>query len=189
MVKIMLLYFSLFFAAFACIFEIYLLFSYVRCKGKYPPFVVSFGRVKKDMLNKAEEIISSHKSSLKIVDLGCGSGSLLIPLAKKFPESHFYGYEWDVFPYYLAVLKTRKVNNITIYKKDFMKDNLGKFDLILCNLGTGLEKDLGCKLNKEISKDKIILSEMFKLTELKEEAISSTLCGIKSNIFLYRKND
>lgn len=184
----MLVYFSLFFAMVACCFEAYLLFSYVRCKGKYPPFVVSFGEVKKDMLGEAEKLISQFGRNMKIVDLGCGSGSLLLPLARKFPECSFYGYEWDVLPYYLAKVKSRNFKNLTIYKKDFMKENLSDFDLILCNVGTGLETDLGNKLNSEINTGAVVLSEIFKLGALKQKQIvSSSICGVKCSIFLYKK--
>lgn len=141
------------------------------------------------MLFKAEEIIKCGGKILKIVDLGCGSGSLLIPLAKKFPQHHFYGYEWDMFPYFLANWRIKRLKNLTIYRQDFMKENLEKFDLILCNIGVGLENCLGQKLNREISEDAVVLSEIFRLSALKqEEVFSSKICGIKTNIFLYRKN-
>lgn len=68
----MFLYFALTFAGLACLLELYLLISYVRCRGKYPPFVISFGRIKRDILQKAEKILAEEKESVDVVDLGCG---------------------------------------------------------------------------------------------------------------------
>ena len=57
----MFLYFVLGFAVLACLGEVYLLVSYVRCQGKYPPFINSFGKVREDILQKAEEILQPRE--------------------------------------------------------------------------------------------------------------------------------
>lgn len=182
----MFLYFALTFAVAACLFELYLLISYVRCRGKYPPFVISFGRVKRDLLQKAEEVLAGEEESVDVVDLGCGSGSLLVPLAKKFPQHRFYGYEWDALPFFLVKKRTGKLNNLHIYKKDFMKEDLSRYKLLLCNVGNGLEQELGRKLNAEISADAIVLPEMFRLAFLREKEIfPSRLWGLRVNVFWY----
>lgn len=182
----MLLYFAFTFALLACLLECYLLINYVRCRGKYPPFVISFGKIKKDIIQKSCDILLEERNTVKVVDLGCGSGSLLVPLAKRFPNHKFYGYEWDVFPYLLASFRAKKTNNLTIYKKNFMNEDMKSFKLILCNVGTGLKTDLGYKLNNEISKEATVLSEIFELDYLQEkEVIPSKMSGFKTNIYLY----
>lgn len=185
----MFLYFALIFAGAACVLEVYLLVSYVRCWGKYPPFVISFGRAKRDILKKAEEILAEEKASVNVVDLGCGCGSLLLPLAKKFPRHKFYGYEWDAVAFFLVRRRAEKFDNLFVYKKDFMKENLENYRLILCNVGSGLEDELGRKLNDEISAECRVLSEMFRLGYLRERAcIPSGLFCLRVNVYQYEKN-
>lgn len=147
------------------------------------------GRVKQDILRKAEEVLSAESKSVKIVDLGCGSGSLLVPLAKEFPQHCFYGYEWDWLPFFLLSRRVKNLPNVHVFRKDFMKENLEDYSLILCNLGNGLEEMLGKKLSQEISEKAIVLSEMFRLSFLKEkEVFASNLYGLKVKIFLYMKS-
>ncbi len=183
------LFFALLFAAAACVFELYLLFSYVRSRGKYPPFVVSFGRSKRDILKKASEILEAAEKSFTVADLGCGSGSLLTGLAEKFPRHRFYGYEWDVVPYFFARRRARRFSNLEVFKKNFMEENLSSYDLLLCYVGSGIEEELGYKLNEEINENCLVLSECFRLAFLREkEAISSALLGIPVCIYVYEKS-
>ena len=85
----------------ACVAEVYFVVAYTHSDfGEYPPFFPSFGRMKKVCLSEARKILAESKKVLKIIDLGCGSGSLIIPLAKEFPQHEFYGYDWDVVAAY-----------------------------------------------------------------------------------------
>lgn len=185
----MFLYFVLGFAVLACLGEVYLLVSYVRCQGKYPPFINSFGKVREDILQKAEEILQREKEAVKVVDLGCGSGSLLIPLAKKFPHHQFYGYEWDWLPFFLISRRVKNLPNVFVYRKNFMKEDLRDYKLLLCNVGNGIEQELGQKLKQEISAEAVVLSEFFPLSFLREKKVYlSKLYGLNVKIFLYMKN-
>ena len=75
----------------------------------------------------------------RVLDLGCGSGRFLIPLAKLFPKSEFVGF--DLSPEMLASLEEQKMcnklDNISIIKGDFNGEGWAndyennKFDLVL----------------------------------------------------------
>jgi len=86
----------------------------------------------------------------------------------------------------IARYKTRKLPNTTILYKDFFKENLNQFQLVLYYLGTSIEEKVGKKLNKELSPDSLIISEIFKLSVLNLKKEINVQWGIiKTKIYLY----
>ncbi len=183
--------FALFFSFFACTFEIYLLCNLIRSKGKFPPFISSFGQSKADTLYLATQIIKQLPPNSLIADLGCGSAQLLLPLAKAFPQHRFHGFEWDIFPFWLAKSKIHRhhLSNITLFKTNFMNVDFSPYQLLLCYTGNGLQEELGLKLAQEISPDCFVISEIFSFNHLHlTEQHSTTLFGVSTQIFVYRQS-
>lgn len=175
----------------AVIYLVYQAYSYARCGcGKYGPFVSSYGQLKEDILNEAREILKKSKKTLHVTDLGCGSGALLIPLAKEFPQHRFIGLEWDIVPLTMGKIKARGLKNITFEKGDYMKTSHADMDLILCYVLKVTGEPLGKKLAEEIKDDSIVISEMFPLAHLQEiKQIQSSLFGVPEKVFVYKKKD
>ena len=173
----------------ALIYVAYQLYSFVKCGcGKYGPFVSSYGQIKEDILDEARKILKASKKPLKITDLGCGSGALLIPLAKEFPEHQFIGLEWDIVPLTMGKIKAHSLKNIQFVKGDYMKTDHSDMDLIMCYVLKTTGEPLGKKLSKEIKDTTIVISEMFPLYHLDEiKQIQSSIYGIKEKIFIYKK--
>ena len=132
---------------------------------------------------------STEKSRpLKVTDLGCGSGALLLPLAKEFPEHQFTGYEWDIVPLTMGKIKAAGLKNITFVKGDYMKQSYADMDLILCYVLKVTGEPLGKKLAQEIKQDCIVISEMFPLGHLHEiKQIESSIYGVPEKIYVYQK--
>lgn len=90
----------------------------------------------------------------------------------------------------LAIYKTRNLANVTILYRDFFAENLRKYRLVLCYLGTGIEEKIGKKLNLELAKDSLIISETFKLSRLRLKTEVNIVWGfLKTKIYLYTPND
>ena len=181
--------FILFFAA--AIFVLYQFYSFIRCGcGKYGPFVSSYGKLKEDILNEARLILKKSKSPLKVTDLGCGSGALLLPLAKEFPKHEFIGLEWDIVPLTMGKIKARLagLKNIRFVKGDYMKESHADMDLIMCYVLKVTGEPLGKKLSKEIKDSCVVISEMFPLKHLEEiKQVQSSLWGVSEKYFVYKK--
>ena len=175
----------------AAVYLIYQAYSYIRCGcGKYGPFVSSYGKIKEDILDEARGILKKSKKSLKVTDLGCGSGALLLPLAKEFPNHQFIGLEWDIVPLSMGKIKAKMagLNNITFVKGNYMKASHADMDLIMCYVLKVTGEPLGKKLAKEIKETAVVISEMFPLGHLEEiKVINSSLAGIPEKIFVYKK--
>jgi len=72
--------------------------------------------------------------SAVIYDLGCGWGSLLIALAKAFPDAHVKGVEISPFPCLVARLRTGYLPNVSVAGKNFYKCDLADADAVTCYL-------------------------------------------------------
>lgn len=173
----------------AIVYLLYQVYSYIRCGcGRYGPFVSSYGKIKEDILEEARKVLRKAERPLKVTDLGCGSGALLLPLAKEFPEHQFTGYEWDVVPLTMGKIKAAGLKNITFVKGDYMKQSYADMDLILCYVLKVTGEPLGKKLAQEIKKDCIVISEMFPLGYLHEiKQIESSIYGVPEKIYVYQK--
>lgn len=186
---ILILAYILFFGA--AIFVFYQFYSFIRCGcGKYGPFVSSYGKLKEDILNEARAVLKKSKKSLKVTDLGCGSGALLLPLAKEFPNHEFQGLEWDIVPLTMGKIKAKLagLKNIRFVKGDYMKESHADMDLIMCYVLKVTGEPLGKKLSKEIKDDCIVISEMFPLKHLDEiKQVQSSLWGVPEKYYVYKK--
>ena len=173
----------------AIVYVVYQFYSFIRCGcGKYGPFVSSYGKIKDDMLEEARSVLKKSKKKLRVTDLGCGSGALLIPLAKEFPQHEFVGLEWDIVPLTMGKIKASGLKNISFVKGDYMKEDHSGFDVIMCYVLKVTGEPLGKKLAKEIKDSAVVISEMFPLGHLEEvKQIKSSIYGVSENIFVYKK--
>jgi SAM-dependent methyltransferase len=173
----------------AIVYLLYQVYSYIKCGcGKYGPFVSSYGKIKDDIIDEARKILKKSKKPMRVTDLGCGSGVLLLPLAKEFPQHEFIGLEWDVVPLTMGKIKAHGLKNIKFVKGDYMKTSHSDMDLIMCYVLKVTGEPLGKKLAKEIKDDCIVISEMFPLGHLDEvKQIESSIYGVPEKIFVYKK--
>lgn len=175
----------------ACILTLYFFITYVLSGfGKYPPFVCSLGSSRKTVIQEAEKILQKMSSPVNVVDLGCGNGSLLIPLAKEFPLHQFIGYDWDKVPYWLAKIRTKKIKNIRLFNSNFMKENYSNIQLVLCYTSPTLKDPLGAKLQSELPEGSFVISETFELDHLTLlDTIQTSTLRIPTKVFLYQKKN
>ncbi len=172
----------------ACVAEVYFVAAYARSGfGEYPPFFPSFGRMKKTCLNEARKILRQAEKPLKVTDLGCGSGSLLIPLAKEFPQHEFIGYDWDVVPYAFASLRARHLSNVRLYCADFTKADLKTADLVLIFGGKKLFAEWGERFVLGLKNGAAVISEAFPIMQLEaEKEIATPSYGMPLKVYTYR---
>lgn len=180
---------AMFIGCLAIIYLLYQIYSYIKCGcGKYGPFVSTYGKIKDDMLNEAREVLKKAKHPLKVTDLGCGSGALLIPLAKEFPEHEFIGLEWDTVPLTIGKIKGAGLKNLKFVQGDYMKTSHADMDLIMCYVLKVTGEPLGKKLAEEIKPTCVVISEMFPLGHLEEvKQIQSSIYGVPEKVFVYKK--
>lgn len=150
------------------IFNIYIYHAIFSSKfGKYPPYVPTDNKRRKIVIDKISQYLENEKTEKIIYDAGSGTGDILIPLAKKFPEHKFIGIEWSLFPYLVAKIKSRKLKNIELIKGDIFKQNFNDADIIYCYAVAQFEKMLSEKLIKEINQNCLVVTNGHLLPDMK----------------------
>jgi len=143
---------------------VYAIYDLCKCRfGQYPTFASSFSETKKKLLEEAAGYLNQARTKQNVVDLGCGNGALLVPLAKRFPHHEFYGYDWNTVAYVWAKWRTRRFKNVHIYRQDFMKVDLSEMNMAFCFLIKALIPRISKKIQKEMPAGALIFSELFPL--------------------------
>ena len=80
--------------------------------------------------------LTRYKKKIKILDIGVGSGCILLSILKE--KKHFYGTGIDISKKCLNICKKNAIklkmkNRLKLFKSDIDKFTLGKYDLIVAN--------------------------------------------------------
>ncbi len=94
------------------------------------PAVPTSGRIKKILLSELGKELRSKKNQT-VVDLGSGWGTLLIPLARKFPNHKFVGIEKAFLPYVFSKIRASRLENGFFCRQDFFSFNLSDVNIVI----------------------------------------------------------
>jgi len=152
-----------------------------------PPYLPSFGKEKRIIVSRVGEILKNSSKEMTILDPGCGTGTLLIGLAKKFPNHKFVGIEWGRPAYLAAKFNARNLKNVTVIQQDMFTYPFNEADIIVCFLMPPLMERLGNKIKTDGKKGLTIFSNSFEIPnmELNEKVETSRLFFIK-DIYIYK---
>lgn len=152
-----------------------------------PPYVPSFGQEKKVIIAKVDEILKNSPESKTIIDPGCGTGTLLIMLAKKYPQHKFIGIEWGKIPYLICKFKSRNLPNISIVQNDMFKCSFKEADIIVCFLMDPLMEKFGNKVKEDAKKNLVIFSNSFEIPNIPlSEKIETKRFLFMKNVYVYK---
>ena len=172
----------------AIFYLIHAIYSFIKGKcGQFAPYVPSVGESKAQMLDWARQKLQSASQSLTVVDLGSGTGSLLIPLAREFPQHRFIGLEWDSVPLLIAILKSLHLKNIEWHHQNFMDCSYAEADIIFCYILKTMRERIGKKLSQEIKSDCLVISELYPVSELKLIDSHKPKLGIGIPVYRFQK--
>ena len=175
---------------YVIIIKLYLNKEYREC----PPYVPSFGAEKKVIFERVSAKLAASKEKLTILDPGCGTGTLIIDLAKRFPNHCFVGIEWGKPAYLIAKRKASKLKNVTLLQQDMFTYSFAKADIIVCFLMQPLMERFGKKLLSDCrEKETTVYSNTFYIPNLKPvEKISTEKSSfikkfaLIKNVYVYK---
>lgn len=168
----MLIWFAIFLYALLLLALVYVWIDIIRLfiSRRYrqcPPLVPSFGRQKKVMIEKISAELKQNRQPLNVLDPGCGTGTLLIALAGKFPDHNFTGIEWNRITAAIASFRTRKLKNVRILRQDMFDFSFAEFDIIACFLMQPLMERFGTKLKRNAGRERPFIPTAFTFPEKK----------------------
>ena len=122
-----------------------------------------------------------------IYELGAGWGAMAFPLARRCPEATVVAYELSPVPW--LFLKTRALffgpRNLTILRRNFLKENLAKASMVVCYLYPGAMEKLSAKLLLELKPDARVISNTFEIPAWTPTCIQNLEDVMCPQIFYY----
>lgn len=104
-----------------------------------------------------------HLNDGQIVELGSGWGTLIFPLARRFPQCQVVGYEISPIPYFVSKVRAFffPLPNLRIIRKDFFTISLNQVSLIVCYLYPKAMDNLKKKFETEMKQNSFVISHTF----------------------------
>lgn len=141
------------------------------------PFLISSKKRIEDMLE-----IGDFKAHDRVVDLGCGDGRILRMLRKKGVKN-LTGYEFSLPTYLWAkFLSFYYHGSEKIYWRNFWRENLEGFNVLICFLLPKTMLDFERKIWPKLAKGTRVISNEFKMKNVRP----SKTCG---HVYLYIKTE
>lgn len=122
-----------------------------------------------------------------LIDLGSGWGTLVIAVARKYPDRQVIGYELSWFPWLVSVIRKSvlRLDNLSLYRQDFRKAELSSASILFCYLYPGGMVDLHNKLKREVFNEMLIVSNTFALPSCQPAEIFRLEDIYKTPIYVY----
>lgn len=127
----------------------------------------------------------------KIIDVGCGIGTLLFPLAERYPSCRVVGYERSPLPWLIARLRlalgqiTGKCRNVTLVWDDYRRHSLADAGVIVCYLDSFATQQLGRQLLEQLA-EALVISNTFAIPGWQPCEVHQLDGNKAAPIYLYR---
>ena len=122
-----------------------------------------------------------------IYDLGSGWGSLVVRLARKYPERQIVGYELSLFPWLTTKLikNVLGLRNVEVYREDFLSADLSGASVITCYLFPAAMEAIKAKLVLGKGSLRFIISNNFALPGYEASKVVRINDFYRSPVYLY----
>ncbi len=122
-----------------------------------------------------------------LIDLGSGWGTLVIAVARKYPHQQVIGYELSWFPWVISIIRkySLRLDNLTLYRKDFNNAELSNACILFCYLFPGGMVALDKKLKRELLNEILIVSNTFALPSCRPTKVIKLKDIYQTPIYVY----
>jgi len=131
--------------------------------------------------------LADETGSGPIYDLGSGWGSLVIRLAREYPDRQIVGYELSLFPWLITKIVKRilGLSNLVVHREDFLKADLSGASVITCYLFPVAMAEIERKLKREKGKLGFVISNNFALPSYQASRVVQLNDFYQSPVYLY----
>lgn len=155
------------FLSMVLVFNMFLLILLLISLMRKVPYVPS-SRKQVDAMVK----IANIKATDLVCDLGCGHGTLLFAAERTSKSKELIGYESAPLPLFINfMVRLFKKTRVKILNKNFFKEDLSRYSVVLLYLLPETMDALLPKLKKELKKGTRIISNSFQFKDLKPKKV------------------
>lgn len=119
----------------------------------------------------------------RMLDLGCGTGSVIAPLAQQRPNCHFHGIESAPAPWVITHLRSRTLPNLSVERGDFFSADWRGYDVIYAFLSPHPMAAVWAKACTELGPQALLISKDFPVAGA--EPARSLRLPSGSTLYLY----
>lgn len=123
---------------------------------------------------------------MRVIDLGCGDGSLLRHLARALPGCQFVGYEHAPLTWLWARVWSTGLRNLDIRYGSFWAHDLGEYDLVYAFLSPAPMTRLWEKAQKEMGVGSRMVSNSFAVPDVQPTEVVEVDDRRQTSLFIYR---
>ena len=131
------------------------------------------------------ELIQTE-GAVRVVDAGCGTGSLVRRLALKAPNLHCEGWEIAPVPWFLAWVRTRTLPNCTVLRKSIWRMSWSLADLVYVFLSPAPMAEVWHKALTDMQPGTLLVSNSFQIPGVEPEQVITVADRRQTRLFLYR---
>ncbi|MFT3759548.1 class I SAM-dependent methyltransferase [Thauera sp.] len=122
----------------------------------------------------------------RLLDIGAGTGSVIRPLARARPDSHFSGIELAPLPWLLGRLLTRRQSNIDWRRGDLFATAWSDHDMVYAFLSPVPMAAVWAKARAEMKPGSLLVSNSFPVPGAEAERIVAVGDRRATQLHLYR---
>jgi hypothetical protein len=148
---------------FLCVFLALALLFWTTYRTRVPLFLSSV---------EACEHLGSllpRREGLRVIDLGCGLGGVLVRLAPAHRDVQFVGVEVAPLPAFIAWLRNRHAPNARVVRGDFWRESLAGYDVVYAFLSPAAMPALWSKARAEMNPGSLLISNSFPIPDADPE--------------------
>jgi len=161
-------------------FMLLVLIFWGTVKGDVPLFLSSpaVSQVLSDIVGRVQ--------ADSLIDLGAGVGSVVIPLANRFPQMRITAVEQAPIPWLILAWRCRGIKNIQIYRDNFWDYPLANYSVVFAFLSPKVMSRLDEKCRNELAVGNLLVSSTFPVPDrIPSSVISLNKKHLKLHCYKY----
>ena len=127
-----------------------------------------------------------RQDGIRLIDLGCGTGSLLVDLAEARPDGYFHGVETAPLSFLFSWWRARRRSAIQVSWDDFWHTDLAQYDVVFAYLSPTPMTRLWEKARCEMRPGSLLVSNTFVIPGILPTRIVPVDDSMHSVLYIWR---
>jgi len=123
------------------------------------------------------------------LDLGCGTGTVLLPVARRFPQADCVGIECAPAPYLISRLRSLTQANVRILREDFWASDWSAYEVVYAFLSPVPMPQVWQKALQELPSGALLISNTFPIPGITPRQTLNVEDARQSQLYLYWLDD